>query len=60
MMWKVGDVIKLDCGYGPQEDIQDCTILNIDASFTVFKEPIWNIRIKTQSIVQKYTGFELS
>ena len=45
-MYIIGDVIELDCGYGPHENIQKCTIIGVDACFNVWHEPIWSIKIR--------------
>lgn len=43
--YKIGDIIELDCGYGPQENVLKCVILDIQPSFNVFKEPRWDIYV---------------
>lgn len=55
MNYKIGDFIELDCGYGPQENMLKCIILDICPSFTVFKQPIWDIYVVDPSGAKFHT-----
>lgn len=47
--YKIGDIIELDCGYGPAQNILKCKTLDITPSFNVFNEPIWDIYVEDSS-----------
>lgn len=55
MNYKIGDVIELDCGYGPKENMLKCIILDIQPSFNVFREPRWDIYVVDPSGEKFYT-----